>query len=114
MVEQLREDSVRAVCIDLALRALAVAEDLAPSDDEIEEELAATAEALKIKPDVLKDNLAHNGRTPAFIAEVAKMKASKWLLANVTYVDDAGAVIDASLLDADQSEDDSAYGEDDE
>jgi len=114
LLEQLREDALRAVRVDLALRAVAAAEDLAPSEDEIAEELEATATALKIKAEVLKENLDHNGRTPAFTAEVAKMKASKWLLEHVTYVDDAGSVIDTALLETDQSVDDSAYGEDDE
>jgi hypothetical protein len=40
-----------------------------------------------------------------FRAEVAKMKASRWLTDNVTYVDPEGVEIDRALLKADQSED---------
>jgi hypothetical protein len=41
----------------------------------------------------------------AFNAEVAKMKASKWLSDHVTFVDPDGVEIDRELLKADQSED---------
>jgi len=40
----------------------------------------------------------------SFHAEVAKMKASRWLSENVTFVDPDGVEIDRELLRADQSE----------
>ncbi len=108
LVEVLRDDSLRAVRIDLALRALVRAEGLTPSDDEIESELVDTATAMRVSEKELRTNLRDNGRMPAFAAEVAKMKASKWLLENVTYVDSSGAEIDRSLLETDQSDEVSA------
>src|ERR1700677_2521248 len=87
LLETLRADAVRAVRIDLALRALVRAENLEPTDEEVDEELAKTAEAMKVSPDVLRTNLRDTGRTVTFRAEVAKMKASKWLNEHVTYVD---------------------------
>ena len=100
LLESLRSDARRAVRVDLALRALARVEGLQPSDEDIEEELARTAESLGVGADVLRQNLHDTGRSVAFAAEVAKMKASRWLLDNVTYVDSMGVAIDREMLRA--------------
>jgi len=104
LLETLRGDAVRAVRVDLALRALVKAEDLEPTDDEITKELETTAEAMNVTADLLRENLRDSGRVITFRAEVAKMKASRWLTENVTYVDPDGLEIDRALLKEDQSE----------
>lgn len=105
LLQTLRADAVRAVRIDLALRALVREENLEPTDEEVDEELATTAEAMKVSADRLRTNLRDTGRVVTFRAEVAKMKASRWLTDNVTYVDPEGVEIDPNLLKADESED---------
>ncbi|MHB8380412.1 MAG: trigger factor [Acidimicrobiales bacterium] len=105
LLETLRADARRAVRVDLALRALVKAEDLEPTNEEIDEELATTAASMDVAPDVLRTNLRDTGRVITFRAEVAKMKASRWLTDNVTYVDPEGVEIDRALLKTDQSED---------
>jgi trigger factor len=105
LLETLRADAVRAVRIDLALRALVREENLEPTDEEVDEELATTAEAMKVSADRLRTNLRDTGRVVTFRAEVAKMKASRWLTDHVTYVDPEGVEIDPNLLKADESED---------
>lgn len=105
LLATLREDAARGVRIDLALRALVVAENLEPSDEEIDEELATTAASMSVDPELLRTNLRDTGRVVSFNAEVAKMKASKWLMENVTFVDPNGIEIDRDLLRADQSDD---------
>jgi FKBP-type peptidyl-prolyl cis-trans isomerase (trigger factor) len=102
----LRQDAVRAVRVDLAMRALVAAEHLEATPEEIEEELERTAAAMGVEAELLRDNLRNSGRVVSFSAEVSKMKASKWLSEHVTYVDPDGAEIDNALLRADQSEDD--------
>lgn len=104
LLEKLRADAQRAVRIDLALRALAREERLEPSDEEVQEELESTAEAMGVTPEALRDNLRESGRTVAFVAEVAKMKASKWLSEHVIFVDPDGVEIDRELLRVDQSQ----------
>jgi trigger factor len=104
LLATLREDAVRAVRIDLAMRALVRAEHLEPSQEEIDEELETTAKAMNVEADVLRENLRNSGRVMSFHAEVAKMKASRWLSENVTFVDPDGVEIDRELLRADQSE----------
>ena len=59
---------------------------------------------MSVSPDVLRDNLATTGRHVTFVSEVAKMKASRWLLENVAYVDAQGATIDRALLDENQAD----------
>ena len=104
LLETLRADAVRAVRIDLALRALVRAEGLDASDEEVEDELVTTAAAMKVTPDLLRTNLRDTGRVVTFRSEVAKMKASRWLTEHVTYVDPEGVEIDRTLLTSDQSE----------
>ena len=105
LLETLRADAVRAVRIDLALRALVRAEGLDASDEEVEDELVTTAAAMKVTPDLLRTNLRDTGRVVTFRSEVAKMKASRWLNDNVTFIDPDGVEIDRELLKTDQSVD---------
>ena len=105
LLETLRADALRAVRVDLALRALVKAEDLEPTDDEIDKELETTAASMNVTAELLRTNLRDTGRVITFRAEVAKMKASRWLTDNVTYVDPEGIEIDRALLKTDQSED---------
>jgi len=104
LLATLREDAVRAVRIDLAMRALVRAEHLEPTPEEIDQELETTAAAMNVDADILRTNLRNTGRVVAFQAEVAKMKASRWLTENVTFVDPDGVEIDRALLRTDQSE----------
>jgi trigger factor len=108
ILEALKAEAATAVRVDLALRALARAEGLEPSDEEVEEELVKTAESMGAKADVLRDNLRTSGRVMNFVGEVAKMKANRWLFENATYVDPSGIAIDRALLEGDQSSDDEA------
>jgi trigger factor len=105
LLATLRQDALRAVRVDLAMRALVAAEHLEATPEEIEEELERTAAAMGVEADLLRDNLRNSGRVISFSAEVSKMKASKWLSENVTYVDPDGAEIDSAMLREDQAED---------
>jgi trigger factor len=104
LLATLRHDAVRAVRIDLAMRALVKAEKLDPTVQEVDDELEQTAKAMGVDADQLRTNLRDSGRVVAFNAEVAKMKASRWLGDHVTFVDPDGVEIDRELLKADQSE----------
>ena len=103
LLATLRQDAVRAVRVDLGLRALVVAEHLEATPEEIDQDLERTAESMGVSADLLRDNLRDSGRVVNFSAEVSKMKASKWLSVNVVYVDPEGVEIDNAILRADQS-----------
>ena len=104
LVEVLKEDAKKAVRIDLGLRGLAKAEGLGASEEEIAEELETTAASMGVAASLLAENLIETGRQVAFNAEVAKMKASRWLYDNVTYVDENGAELDKSLFSENQAD----------
>ncbi|MBU6495863.1 MAG: trigger factor [Acidobacteria bacterium] len=113
LLAQIRYDSTVAVRIDLALRAIARIEGLEANAEDIEKELAVTAESLSTPVEELRRSLAESSRDSAFAKEVAKVKAQRWLLENVVYVDPLGTVIDRAQLDA-LGEDDSDESDADE
>jgi len=103
LLETLRQDAVRAIRVDLAMRALVKAEQLDPTPEEVDAELEKTATAMGVPADRLRTNLHDAGRVMAFNTEVAKMNASRWLQDHVTFVDPDGVEIDRALLKTDQS-----------
>jgi trigger factor len=108
LIATLREDAVKWVRTDLALRALAKAEALDPTDEEADEELVSTSLEMGVSAETLRTNIRESGRVVAFRAEVAKMKATKWLNEHVSYVDAQGNEISRELLETDQSLDENA------
>ena len=106
LLATLREDALKAVRIDLAMRALVKAENLEPTQEEINEELESTATAMNVDAELLRENLRNSGRVASFNAEIAKMKASRWLAEHVTFIDPDGVEIDRQLLREDQSGED--------
>ena len=75
---------------DLALRALADAEDLQVDDAELEEQLSTSAERLKVTQGDLRAQLDRNGRMGEVRSEQRKAKALTWLLDHVQLVDEEG------------------------
>jgi len=90
LVTEVREEAFRTVKADLALRALAEAENLEVSDEDLRAELATMAERMEVEVDELKERLDHAGRTTAVRSEQKKAKALTWLLDHVALVDDEG------------------------
>ena len=112
LVLSLRTDATKAVKVDLALRAVASAENLDVSSEELEEEIVRMAEQVGSTPDALRAQLDQAGRTGALKAEKAKSKAASWLVEHVTIVDEEGVSIDRALLETNvaelEAEDDSS------
>ena len=99
LIAELREDAMRGIKIDLALRALADAERIEVSEAELDEELAEMGRRQGGKPDDLKRRLADEGQLPAVLSEIRKAKAVEWLTQHTEYVDEDGRVIDRSELE---------------
>jgi trigger factor len=100
----LREEAQRGAKVDLALRAVAAQEQLDPSDEELDAELARLAKSFRRTPEKLRDELERSGRFGALRAERAKSLAADFVMERATYVDPAGAEIDAELLAGDDDE----------
>ena len=111
LVEELRQGATSAVKADLALRAVADAEDIEVSDDELAEELGRMAERLNQKPAQLLRQLERAEQMPAVRSDIRKGKALEWLADHVEIVDPEGRPIDRALLEPAKPDAD-ATGED--
>ncbi len=101
---QARIEATQAVKADLALRAVADAEDLDVGDEEFDAELVATAERLGTSAPELRRRLDAAGRTGALRAEQRKGKALSWLVDHVQVVDEEGRAVDRSALELPEGE----------
>jgi trigger factor len=96
----LRVGAERSVKADLALRALADAEDLQVSDEELDQYLSSMAAQAGIDSHQVRDRIDRNGRLSAVRSEQRKAKAVTWLLDHVELVDESGKSIDRTALKA--------------
>jgi trigger factor len=90
LLAAVRVDAQRAVKADLALRALAEAEELTVDDEELEAEIATMAQRMETSPAELRRQLDTAGRTGAVRSELRKGKALQWLLDHVELFDEEG------------------------
>ena len=97
-IEGLRQQSVTAVKVDLALRAVALAEGLDVTDDDIAAEYARIALQVRQKASEVKKVYEKNDAVTDLIAQLRKTKALDWLLEHAEVVDAEGAAIDRDLL----------------
>jgi trigger factor len=98
-VAELRESALQAVKADLALRALADAESLEVSDEELDAEIEAVAERNQVDPDRLRRQLAGSEQLATLRSDLRKSRALSWLLDNVQAVDEEGRPVDRALLE---------------
>jgi trigger factor len=107
-IAELRESAAQGVKVDLALRAVAVAEGLEVDDDELEAEYAAVAERVGQKTSQVRKQLERNGQVSAVRSDLRTRKALEWLTEHVELVDEGGNTIDRASLtvDPDPSDDD--------
>jgi trigger factor len=99
-----RGESHKAVKADLALRALAEAESLVISDEELDEEMVSMAARMETTAKALRRQLDTAGRTGAVRSELRKAKALQWLLDNVELFDEEGNPMSRDDLKADAAQ----------
>ena len=92
-IEGLRTQSVKAVKVDLALRAVAEAEGIEVSDHELDMEFEAAAMQFGEKPEKVRKAYEQNDAIPELASQIRKQKSLDWLLHHVTYVDQHGATL---------------------
>ncbi len=90
LLAAVRVDAQRAVKADLALRALADAQELTVTDDELDAEIATMAQRMETSAGELRRQLDTAGRTGAVRSELRKGKALQWLLDHVELFDEEG------------------------
>jgi trigger factor len=108
------DQAVRDVKIDLALRAIAKAEDLEPDESDIDEEVVHLAGHAEQTPAEMRETLETNNRMPLLRSEIRKTKAMTWLVEHVAIVDEQGNAIDRESLRAELTETDGRHHHEDE
>ncbi|HZQ57212.1 MAG TPA: trigger factor [Acidimicrobiales bacterium] len=111
-VEELRASAVPSVKADLALRALADAENLDATEEDIDAEIARLADALEQPAAQVRRSLVSGDRLPAVRSDLRKGKALAWLLEHVDVVDPEGQPIERAELQAPPAAGEDGDGED--
>jgi trigger factor len=106
IVQQLRVQAVPAVKADLALRAVADAEDIEVSEQELDEALVKLGIELGQTPVELRQALERSEGMQAVRSDVRKGKALDWLLDHVEVKDTEGNPVDRDALRAAELEQD--------
>jgi trigger factor len=97
-IEGLKVQSEKAVKVDLALRAVGVAEGLEVTDDDLDAEYARIAVQVRQKASEVRKAYEKNDAVTDLIAQMRKSKALDWLLDHVEIVDPEGNPIDRALV----------------
>ena len=99
LTSELREAAETSAKVDLALRAVAEAEDLECTDDDLDDELAEVAERVGEPVARVRAEFERGGNLSAVRSDVRKRKALDWLLERVEIVDEDGQAIDRADLE---------------
>jgi trigger factor len=97
-VAELRSEATNAVKADLGLRAVAEAEGIDASDEEVDQEIEDIGRQRKMSPKAVRKELENEDQLPAVRSGIRKTKALEWLIAHTEFVDEEGQVIDRSQL----------------
>lgn len=95
---QARPGAEQSVRTDLALRAVAKAEQIDASDEDLELEYARMAYQFGAKAKDIRRIYEQNDAVPEVLAGIRKQKAFDWLLHNIEIVDTDGNAVDRDLV----------------
>ena len=98
-LDEMRASAVPSVKADLALRALADAEGLEATEEDVDAEIVRLAESVKRTPAQVRRDLVSNDQLPAVRSDLRKAKALAWLIEHVDVVDTEGQPIDRADLE---------------
>ena len=102
----MKEQSEKAVRVDLALRAVASAQAIVISEDDIEAEFEAIGVRVNEKTAKVRKAYEQNDAIPDLVAQMRKSQALEWLLHNTTFVDQDGNVLDTDTVLGEHDHDD--------
>jgi trigger factor len=107
--QELRDTATAGVRVDLALRAVADAEGIECTEDDLTAELEGVAARVGESTDEVRSRFERVGQLSAVRSDIRKRKALEWLLERAEVLDQDGATIDRSELevpvDADEDDD---------
>jgi trigger factor len=94
----MKEQSEKAVKIDLALRAVASAQGIEITDADIEAEYEAIGVRVNEKTAKVRRAYEQNDAVTDLVAQMRKSQALEWLLHNSVYVDQNGTTLDTDTV----------------
>jgi trigger factor len=106
-LDDLKTTADRSARVDLALRAIALAESIEVLEEDLDIEFEAVAGRVQQKSDVVRTQLTEAGHLPALKTDISKRKALDWLTESVRISDEAGnSIVFADLAVADDEDGD--------
>lgn len=109
---ELRSAAQEGVLVDLALRAVAAAEGLEATEDELEAEVAEFLGGTELSVEDGIAQLRDAGQLPAVRSEIANRKAMEWLVDHAEVVDPDGLAIPEHLLSPPEHDHDHGHDHD--
>jgi trigger factor len=106
LVDELRELAVQGVKADLALRAVAEAEDVDVEEADLDAEIDNLATRVNEKPAKVRQQLERADQLSAVRSDIRKRKALDWLVEHVELVDEQGNPIEREALELPADEND--------
>lgn len=97
--ENMKEPAEQAARVDLALRAVVIAEGMELSDDELQAEIDQTAVQLGQTGEELRQAFEEGGQLSSLRADLLKQRAMDMLVESVELVDENGNAIDRADLE---------------
>ncbi|HEX3004199.1 MAG TPA: trigger factor, partial [Angustibacter sp.] len=94
----IEKSSREAIKSQFVLDAIAVKEEIQPTQEELTEHLVRRASRMGMAPDQFADQLMQTGQVPVLIAEVVRGKALAIVLEAATVKDASGNVVDLDAL----------------
>ncbi len=111
-IATLRVQSEKAVKVDLALRAVAVAEGIEATDDDLDAEYERIAVQVQQKAKQVKRAYEANDAVTDLMSQIRKSKALDWLIHHVEIVDLEGQPVDRDLILGHTHDEDGGHGHD--
>jgi trigger factor len=114
---ELRVAAGGAARLDLALRAIAVAEGIETTDEDLEAEWISVAERVGVEVDQVRSRFADSDQVGEVRVDLAKRRAFDWVVDRLTVKTEDGSTIDLASLEPPETDTviaDDATGADDE
>jgi trigger factor len=102
--------SEKAVKVDLALRAVAVAEGIEATEDDLDAEYERIAVQVQQKAKQVKRAYEANDAVTDLMSQIRKSKALDWLIHHVEIVDLEGEPVDRDLILGHTHDEDGGHG----
>ncbi len=114
LTAELRETAEQSARVDLALRAIAAAEELDPTDEDLEAEFVSIAAQLEQDVETVRHEFEHHRGLGTIRSDLRKRSALEWVLERCEIIDEDGNPVDRGDLEfPTEDSDESAAAEED-